>query len=65
MSDPANVALLGVGITREPTVSAPNVWKAFVSGYQLINRSSYTPLKWHLSWGAALNKASKPGTPFA
>ena len=64
MQDPSNVAKLGVGLTRSPTLAAPSTWKAFVLGYQHINRSSLTPLKWHLSWGAALSKGGgKPDLP--
>ena len=54
LADPSNVSLLGLGCSRKPELSAPLVWTAFVKGYQHINRSMYSPLKWHLSWGAVL-----------
>ena len=66
MQDPQNVGTLGVGIDRTAKILAPNVWKAFILAYQHVNRTGYTPLKLHISWGAALNKpGGKASTPAA
>ena len=56
LHEPGNVARLGLGINREEKLEAPSTRAAFIAGYTLLNRCSFTPLKWHASWGAALCK---------
>ena len=60
---PANTVTLGLGLSRKPELDAPKVWEAFTLGYQLINKTTLTPLNWHLSWGAALDKPAAQRTP--
>ena len=45
LQEQSNVALFGLGMSREPSIDAPHTWRAFVRGYQLIKRSGNTPLK--------------------
>ena len=51
LHEPGNVARLGLGINREEKLEAPSTRAAFIAGYTLLNRCSFTPLKWHASWG--------------
>ena len=48
----------GVGLSREPTLRAPFTYRAMLAGYTMVNRTKLTPLKWHMSWSAALLKGN-------
>ena len=45
----------GIGVDKS-SIIAPATWRAFEKGYAMINRTGYTPLKWHFSWSACLKK---------
>ena len=51
--------MLGIGAPKLDKLEAPATYRNLFNGYYMINQSGLTPLKWHLSWGAALPKQLK------
>ena len=57
MQSNAATRTLGLGFDSSP-LQADNTYHVFHASYAHLNRCAFSPLKWHLSWGAAIPKKS-------
>ena len=46
----------GLGANNCTDLKAVETRRAYTNAYYMVNQSSYTPLKWHASWGASIPK---------
>ena len=53
--------LPGIGTNEDPKLQANQCAWMYEEAYRKINQRGFTPLRWHRSWGAALQKNSKIG----
>ena len=58
MNSPAAKKALGLGAEVHDHLRTPWTKRALFLGYGHVNRTMFTPLKWHFSLGAALNKGN-------
>lgn len=49
----------GIGMDEDPKLQAKECAWMYEEAYRKINQTRLTPLRWHRSWGAALQKTVK------